>query len=59
MIDAAYPGISLIFPVYNEEKVIETTLEHYACFREKFNLEIIVADDLSRDRTLAGIERPY
>lgn len=47
------PGISIIFPVYNEEKIIETTLKHYVRFRERYKLEIIIADDNSTDQTLA------
>lgn len=50
-----YP-ISLIFPVYNEEKVIADTVKHYLPYKEKFNLEIIIADDSSTDQTLDRVE---
>lgn len=47
-----HPGISIIIPAYNEEKYLPRTLEQFPPFREKFNLEVIVSDDLSTDRTV-------
>ena len=52
-----YPGISIIIPAYNEEKALERTLLHFLPFKEKYNLEIIVADDASTDRTVEIAER--
>lgn len=43
---------SLIIPVYQEEKIIESTLKYYDTeLREKFNFELIVSDGGSEDRT--------
>ncbi len=49
----AHPRISIIIPALNEEKLIEQTLR---CFppelRERYNIEVIVSDGGSRDRTV-------
>jgi glycosyltransferase involved in cell wall biosynthesis len=47
------PIISLIIPVLQEEKILAKTLSVYTPeIREKFNLEIIVSDGGSTDRTV-------
>jgi dolichyl-phosphate beta-glucosyltransferase len=50
--------ISIIIPVYNEEKRIRSTLEEiYRYFKDNFpNFEIIVVDDGSCDETLKIVE---
>ncbi len=45
-------GISIIIPTLNEEKVIERTLRQFIPLRKEFNLELIVSDDSSGDRTV-------
>lgn len=44
--------ISVVIPTYNEEKLIEKTLRQFIPFRKKFNLQIIVSDDNSTDKTV-------
>jgi cellulose synthase/poly-beta-1,6-N-acetylglucosamine synthase-like glycosyltransferase len=45
------PGIAVLIPAYNEEKVIERTIR--AALRSSYrNLRVIVIDDGSKDRTL-------
>ena len=43
--------ISIIIPCYNEEKYISTVLTNINKQRKLFNLEIIVVDDGSKDKT--------
>ena len=45
--------ISIIIPAYNEEKIIEKSISKIISFLEnkKFDYEIIVVDDCSKDRT--------
>ena len=43
--------ISIIIPVYNEEKFILEVLKKVNQKNKKFNLEIIVCDDCSNDQT--------
>lgn len=49
------PNVSLIIPAYNAEKYIVRTLDN-ALAQTLFNLEIIVVDDGSTDRTPAIID---
>ena len=44
--------ISIIIPVFNEEKYILEVLKRVKDEKEKYNLEIIVSDDGSTDNTL-------
>jgi len=45
--------ISLIIPVYQEEKIIETQLKRFPIeLRRKYNFELIVSDGGSTDRTV-------
>lgn len=50
--------LSIIFPAYNEEENIGTTIEKALLFLEQYQAEIIVVDDGSTDRT-AEMLRPY
>lgn len=57
--DPALGGISLVFPVYNESFIIESTLRNYIAElsgRVK-DLEVIVAEDGSTDDTKGVLER--
>jgi len=48
------PKISVIIPTLNEEKLIVKTLEQfYPHVKQKYNIEIIISDGGSTDRTLA------
>ncbi|MFH1220369.1 MAG: glycosyltransferase [Candidatus Eisenbacteria bacterium] len=51
------PGIAIVIPTFNEERVIARTLTQFIPYRERFNLELIVSDDASDDRTvgIAGL----
>jgi len=52
------PLISVIIPVLREEKLIESTLKLYTSkLREKYNIEVIVSDGGSNDRTLDIAEK--
>jgi glycosyltransferase involved in cell wall biosynthesis len=45
--------ISVIIPVYQEEKILESTINFYTSeFKQKHNLEVIVSDGGSEDRTV-------
>lgn len=48
--------ISVIIPCHNEEKTILEILAKVNSQKSKFNLEIIVCDDGSKDRTISIIE---
>ena len=43
--------ISIIIPCYNEEKYILEILKRVNQQKTKFNLEIIISDDCSGDKT--------
>lgn len=43
------PEISIIIPVYDEAAVIEKTLQQIYSLKNKYKLEIIVADGGSKD----------
>jgi len=48
--------ISVIIPVFNEEKFVLQTLEEVNKQKKNFNLEVIIIDDFSTDNTLRIIE---
>ncbi len=49
-------SVSIIIPTYNEEKLIERTLNQFSdSFKKKFDAEVIVSDGGSRDGTLSRI----
>jgi len=50
------PLISVIVPVYNEEKTIAVVLERLIFLRNQIPLEIIVVDDGSTDKTVKAVE---
>lgn len=52
--------LSLVIPVYNEEKIIEKTLTQILLYLEnkKYKWEVVIIDDGSQDRT-AGIVRSF
>ena len=43
--------ISIVIPVFNEEKFIIETLNNIQSQKKKFDLEIIVVDDGSTDKS--------
>ncbi len=46
-------SISLIIPVYQEEKIIEQTLLNYTSdIKKKYNIELIISDGGSTDKTI-------
>lgn len=49
--------ISVIIPVYNEERYIEQVLNKVNDEKKNINLEIIVSDDYSKDNTIKIIEK--
>jgi len=56
---AAYrPKVAVLIPAYNEEKVIERTVQG-ALDSDYPNLRVIVIDDGSKDRTLAVIRQAF
>ena len=56
---AAYkPKVAVLIPAYNEEKVIERTVQG-ALDSDYSNLRVIVIDDGSRDRTLEVVRRAF
>jgi len=56
---AAYqPGVAVLIPAYNEEKVIERTIQG-ALDSDYPNLRVIVIDDGSKDRTLEIARRAF
>ncbi|MCX7736145.1 MAG: glycosyltransferase [Candidatus Kapabacteria bacterium] len=47
------PKISVIIPVFQEEKILEKTLQKYSdILRTKYNFELIISDGGSTDRTI-------
>lgn len=46
-----YPAVSIILPAFNEEKTIAQSIERSLSQRYRGNIEIIVVDDGSTDRT--------
>lgn len=58
MKDNNTPLVSVIVPVFNEEESIGATLERTLQLRKKYNLEVVVVDDGSTDRT-RGIIRTF
>jgi len=46
------PKISIVIPAYNEEKYIAQFLKQFKDSKEKYDLELIVADDHSTDNTV-------
>jgi cellulose synthase/poly-beta-1,6-N-acetylglucosamine synthase-like glycosyltransferase/peptidoglycan/xylan/chitin deacetylase (PgdA/CDA1 family)/spore germination protein YaaH len=53
------PGVSVIVPAYNEEKVVVQTISSLLNQRYAGELEIVVVDDGSTDDTTAIVEEAY
>ncbi|MBB4611937.1 glycosyltransferase [Novosphingobium taihuense] len=53
-----HPLVSVIIPAYNEERVIEASVERILN-SDYPNIEVIVADDGSKDRTSALVAKAY
>jgi len=53
------PDLSLIFPAYNEEELIQDTLDKAVNYLKKLKIswEIIVVDDGSKDKTAATVRK--
>ena len=52
------PAISLIIPVYMEEKILASILDHYnRDLLNKYKVELIISDGGSRDNTVAIAEK--
>lgn len=51
------PKISIVYPTYNEEEVIENTVKHTIKTLKKYKLEIIIVDDKSKDKTPKIIDK--
>ena len=49
--------ISIIIPCYNEEKYIIEVLKNINLQKKKFNLEIIISDDGSNDKTVPLLKK--
>ena len=49
--------ISIIIPVYNEERYIEQVLKNVNDQKKNLELEVIISDDNSSDKTLEIIEK--
>ena len=49
--------ITVIIPVFNEEKYILKVLKNVNSFKNKLNLEILVSDDGSTDKTLTILKK--
>lgn len=54
---AAEVKVSIICLAYNQEKFIEQTLDSFLMQKTNFNVEIIINDDASTDRTAAIIHK--
>lgn len=56
---ATEPTLSIVIPAYNEEKIIENTLNEVISYlkQRKYSWEIVVADDGSRDKTSSVVKR--
>lgn len=56
-------GVSIVIPCFNEEASLHQLAERLANVRsslkEKFELEFILVDDGSSDRTVAGLQKNY
>lgn len=57
-IEAYTPKVAVLIPAYNEEKVIERTVQG-ALDSDYPNLRVIVIDDGSKDRTLEIVRRAF
>jgi cellulose synthase/poly-beta-1,6-N-acetylglucosamine synthase-like glycosyltransferase/spore germination protein YaaH/peptidoglycan/xylan/chitin deacetylase (PgdA/CDA1 family) len=57
-VSAYQPKVAVLIPAYNEEKVIERTVQG-ALDSEYPNLQVIVIDDGSKDRTLEVVRRAF
>ncbi|MDX8047094.1 glycosyltransferase [Gracilibacillus sp. S3-1-1] len=55
-LDATGPVVTVIIPVFNAEKTIQTALDALLCQTWK-NLEILVVDDCSTDKTVEVVEQ--
>ncbi len=57
--EMAHPQLSIVIPAYNESARIEATLERVmACVEaQKWDAEVLVVDDGSRDNTAAIVQR--
>jgi glycosyltransferase involved in cell wall biosynthesis len=52
------PSISIIIPTLNEEKLISQTISQFTAeIKEKFNIELIISDGGSKDKTLNLLNR--
>ncbi len=54
------PKVSIVLPVYNEEKVLEDSVKKILDFvkgMDEYNTEIVIADNASRDKTLEVAKR--
>ena len=52
-------SISVIIPVYNEEKTFLKILEKYNLLKKNINFELIIVNDGSNDNTKNLIQNPY
>lgn len=51
-----YPTVSMILPAYNEEKIIETSIQQVLKQDYKGSIEVIVVDDGSTDKTRSIVQ---